>query len=301
MVDEGFVRGLRREWLSRRVKVRRLEGGITNELWLVECGGRFYKVRVPGRKTELFIDREAEIRNMKALEKTGIVPKIYDYKPESQIVIFEYVEGCTAKKQDFKKPEVRAKAVKAIKTIHESGVRLSNVFSVFKEIDKYNNLLRDYGKEILEEYPIEEMLKISKNIERDVNRQEVKLVPCHNDLLPENFILTNNKVYIIDWEYSGMNDPCFDIADFITELDNLAPEEEKHIMSLYFGEGKEDEKRRVDLYKLPSRLWWALWSVMQYHVSELDFDFKSYAHFQFGECLKYLKMLKEKYPSVAKV
>ncbi|MEM2422211.1 MAG: phosphotransferase [Candidatus Bathyarchaeia archaeon] len=301
MVDEAFIKSLRQEWLEKPVKIVKLKGGITNELYLVEDNeGRKYKVRIPGKKTELFIDREAEIKNLKALEVTGITPKLYEHKEDTQISIIEFISGKVAKKEDFKDPKVREKTVKAIKIIHDSNVQLCNVFNIFREVERYNNLLKAYDKTILSDYPINEMLKIVKRIETEVNKDFIKLVPCHNDLLPENFVFVNDKVYIIDWEYAGMNDPCFDIADFITELDNLTNNEEEHIKQLYFGEGKNREQRRVDLYKLPARLWWALWAVMQYHVSELDFDFNSYARFQFNECLKHLKMLREKYPEVIK-
>jgi len=302
MVDEAFIKSLRREWLEKPVKIVKLKGGITNELYLVEDEkGKLYKVRIPVKKTELFIDREAEIKNLKALEVTGITPKLYEHKEDTQISIIEFISGKVAKKDDFKNPEVRKKAVKAIKTIHNSNVQLCNIFNIFIEVERYNNLLKAYDKAILSDYPVNEMLEVVKRIEVETNKDEsIKLVPCHNDLLPENFVFVNEKVYIIDWEYSGMNDPCFDIADFITELDNLTSEEEEHIKQLYFGEEKIKERRRVDLYKLPARLWWALWAVMQYHVSELDFDFNSYARFQFNECLKHLKMLKEKYPEVTR-
>ncbi|MBS7655094.1 phosphotransferase [Candidatus Bathyarchaeota archaeon] len=300
MIDETFIKSLRREWLEKPVKVVKLKGGITNELYLVEDEeGRKYKVRIPGKKTELFIDREAEIKNLKALEATEITPKLYEHKEDTQISIIEFISGKVAKKEDFKDPKVRWKAVNAIKLIHNSNVQLCNIFNIFREVERYNSLLKPYGKAILSDYPVDEMVKTVKNIEVEARKDEpIKLAPCHNDLLPENFIFVNDKVYIIDWEYAGMNDPCFDIADFIAELDNLTSDEEEHIKQLYFGDGKAREKRRVDLYKLPSRLWWGLWAVMQYHVSELDFDFNSYARFQFNECLKHFEMLKEKYPEV---
>ncbi len=302
LVDEAFIKSLRQEWLERPVKIVKLKGGITNELYLVEDEeGKRYKVRIPGKKTELFINREAEIKNLKALEVTGITPKLYEHKEDSQISIIEFISGKVAKKEDFKDPKVREKAVKAIKTIHDSNIKLCNIFNIFREVEKYNNLLKAYDKAILSDYPVNEMLEAVKRIEAEVHKDEpIKLVPCHNDLLPENFVFVDDKVYIIDWEYAGMNDPCFDIADFITELNNLTTEEEGHIKQLYFGKGKIKEKRRVDLYKLPSRLWWALWAVVQYHVSELDFDFNSYARSQFNECLKHVEMLKEKYPEVVK-
>jgi len=299
LVTEEFVKKLMPEWEKEPVKITRLKGGITNELFLVEDEkGKLYKVRIPGRKTELFIDREAEIANMRALESTGITPKIIKYDEKTQILISEFIPGKVSKKEDFKNTQVREKAVSAIRKIHDSGIKLSNTFNVFNEIDRYKSLLKGYGKKILEDYPLEEMLKTTENIRSRVEGAEVKFTPCHNDLLPENFVFRNGKVYIIDWEYSGMNDPRFDLADFITELDNLTGEEEEHILQLYFGESWEAERERVDLYKLPSRLWWALWSVTQYHVSELDFDFESYARFQFKECLRHINMLKERYPNV---
>jgi thiamine kinase-like enzyme len=106
-------------------------------------------------------------------------------------------------------------------------------------------------------------------------------------------------VYIIDWEYGGMNDPCFDIADFIVELDPvLNPNEEEHILNLYFEKGKERDRRRADFYKFLCDFCWSLWAVTQYHVSLLDFDFDTYSRGRFNRTLRYEKMIQETYTSV---
>jgi len=293
---EELIKQLRPEWKEKRIKISRLEGGITNELYLVEDEEeKQYTVRIPGERTDLFLDRDTEIKNLRALEPTGVTPKVVDYKDDSKIVIFEFIPGRATTMEDFKDPKVREKTIASIKKLHIAGITLYNTFNVFDEINRYLNLSKSYGDEIIKDYPIEKLLNITSMLKRKIYKKPLKIVACHNDLLPGNIILSGEKVYIIDWEYGGMNDPCFDIADFIVEIsDAITSEEEEHILQLYFGENRE-ERKKVDFYKFLCDFVWSLWAVTQYYVSKLDFDFEKYARARFDRTLSYAEMLEKKY------
>jgi len=264
--------------------------------YLVEVDGDAFAVRIPGRNTELYLDREAEKKNMELLGRTGVSPQLVDFRKDSKIMIREFIRGKVATKKSFKDPELRRKTVTAIKQLHESRIVLCNDFNVFTEIRRYQGLVKNYGEEILNSYPTAQICKTTENIERELAKHASIKVACHNDLLPENFILTNDGIRIVDWEYAGMNDRCYDIANHIAELDNLEDEEEAHIIDLYFDGDADRERWKVDLYRLPSRFLWALWAVIQYHTSELEFDYDKYARYQLDQCLRHIDILEMRYP-----
>jgi thiamine kinase-like enzyme len=298
-MDISEIKRLRSEWETRDVRISPLTGGITNILYLVEDSGQYYKVRIPGEKTNTYLDRDAEIYNVNALQRTGVVPGVVDYKKDSKISIFWYIPGRTGHKEAFKDPRAREETVASIKQIHESNTSLCTKFDTFHEIQRFLDLSKTYGDDILRDYPISRLVERTRRLEGEIAKDQVKLVPCHNDLLPENIIFADHKAYVIDWEYGGMNDPCFDIADFIVELDPvLNPDEEKHILDLYFEKGKDRDRRRVDFYKFLCDFCWSLWAVTQYHVSLLDFDFDVYSRARLNRTLRFEKMIQEKYVNI---
>lgn len=297
--DYNIIRELDPKWTKSCIKISRLKGGLFNKTYIVEDEeGKRYKVRIPSRGSEFFVNRDAEIMNLRLLEFTGVVPRVVEYKEDSKIAIFEFIPGIPLSKESFKNSEIMKASIKAIKTIHNSGVYFSNTFNVFLEVNRYYERLKKDGilKEywyIANEYPLENFINITKYIENIIKKSEIREVPCHNDLLPANFILSKNKVYIIDWEFSGMNDPCFDFANFLAELEILNDEEEKKALELYFGDKASKVRERIDFYKFVSRVFWGLWAMFQFRNSELEFDFENWCRFQFNEALRYLKRLKE--------
>jgi thiamine kinase-like enzyme len=314
MVETDFVRALRSEWMQRPVKINVLEGGLSNQNFLVEDDGEFYKVRIPGRNTEFFSDRDGEINDLKILELTdliwkpghsnpkGVIPGVIDYKNDSKIAIFAYIPGVTAKKEDFKEPEIRERFFKTVKRLNESGVELCRKYSIFSELDKYMNRIRTDGDEIIRDYPMEKMLRFKEIVENEVNKAPLSPVPCHNDFVSDNVILCGESVALIDWEYGGMADPRHEIADFLVGQAEgshsptpMTEKEEDHILEIVFGKEKERHKRVVDCYKFTSNLQWALWAVIQFHMSEIDFDFESYGRGFFEAALEVVEILKQRY------
>jgi len=314
MIDIDFVRALRPEWMQRHVKISVLEGGLSNRNFLVEDDGKLYKVRIPGRNTDFFSYRDGEINDLKILESTdliwkpensnpkGVIPSVIDYKSDSKTTIFAYVPGVTAKKEDFKKPEIREKFFKTVKRLNESGVELYRKYSIFNELDRYMDRIRTYGDEIIRDYPMEKMLRFKDIVKNEVRKVPLPPLPCHNDFVSDNVILRDDSVALIDWEYGGMADPRHEIADFLVGQAEgshsptpMTEKEEDHILGIVFGKEKERHKRIVDCYKFTSNLQWALWSVIQFHVSEINFDFESYGHGFFEAALEVVQILKQRY------
>jgi len=314
MVEADFVRALRSDWMQRPVKISVLEGGLSNQNFLVEDDDKFYKVRIPGKNTSFFSDRDGEINDLKILESTdliwkpghsnpnGVIPGVIDYRYDSKIAIFAYVPGVTAKKEDFKKPEIRERFFKIVKWLNESGVELCRRYSIFSELSKYMSRIRTYGDEILRDYPIEKMTRFKEIIEGEVNKTPLPPVPCHNDFVSDNVILRDDSAALIDWEYGGMADPRHEIADFLVGQAEgshsptlMTEKEEDHILEIVFGREKERHKRVVDCYKFTSNLQWALWAVIQFHMSDINFDFESYGRGFFEAALEIMEILKQRY------
>jgi len=291
-----FVRELRPQWNDAETRITELTGGLVNRSYLVEMGKDAMVVRFPGKHTGLYIDRQIEKNNVHLLAEVGIAPRIVEFQDDGTM-IRSFVRGTVATKDSFKDPNVRRNVIKAIKQLHESNVQLQNRFNVFEKIRDYDQLL-NVCRNKMPEGDVNNRISVMVNrIEGVLAARGTPIVPCHNDLLPGNFVLTRDGVRMIDWEYAGMNDARYDIANHIAELDNLTQDEENHIMTLYFGENARREQEIVDLYKLPSRFLWALWACIQCNISELDFDFQKYAGHQFDRCSEYMEMLNNEYAS----
>lgn len=320
MVDIDFVRTLRPEWVQKPVKIRNFReilgefSGLSNENFLVEDDGKLYKVRIPGRNTDFFSDRDGEVNDLRTLESTdliwghgesnpvGVIPGVIDYKKDSKIAIFAYIPGVSAKKEDFKRSEIRERFFKTVKRLNECGVELYRKYNIFNELDKYMNRIRTYGDEIIRDYPMQKILRFIETTKNEVRKVPLPPVPCHNDFVCDNVILRDNSAALIDWEYGGMADPRHEIADFLVEQAEpshspcpMSEQEEDHILEIVFGKEKDRHKRIVDCYKFTSNLQWALWSVIQFHMSAIKFDFEPYGRGFFDAALEVVEMLKQRY------
>lgn len=307
MTSIDLVRSLRDEWVQKSVRISILRGGISNCNYLVEDGERFYKVRIPGRNTDFFSDRDGEIRDLKALQSTdlvwspnlnptGVIPGVVDYKTDTKIAIFAFVPGTTARKEDFGNRQVRKNAIRSIRRIHQCSVEFCRVFNVYREIERYVNRLTAYQNQISMDYPLKMFQRSALTLQKELERNRPTYVPCHNDLLSSNFILSDDSVHIVDWELGGMNDPRFEIADFLIEhKDILSEKDEEEVLDSYFGAQKENMRRGVDCYRFLADFLWALWAAIQHNISELNFDFERYARDRFEASLEHIEMLKDRY------
>ena len=315
MTNVEFIRTLRNEWMERPVKISVLEGGISNENFLVEDDKRFYKVRIPGRIDGLdFFPyysyyRDGEISDLKALEATnvvwnadtnpmGVIPGVVDYRNDSKIVIFSYVPGITSKTEDFTDPKIREDFIVSVKRVHNSCIKFTRTFNVFREVERYLNVLNRYRESgrITMDYPMKEFRTLAAAFERELDMDRIKPVPCHNDLLAGNIILSDFGAHIIDFDCGGMNDPRFELADFLVEnTEAMTERNEDHILDLYFGGQKETMRRGVDYYKFMADYLWALWAAIYMNVSPVPFDYDTFARDRFNRMPKHIQTLKERY------
>jgi thiamine kinase-like enzyme len=258
-----------------------LGGGITNRNFRARFAGRDYVIRVPGKDTSLLeIDRGAErIANERAA-RIGIAPPVAAMLDEPQAIVTVFVEGEPMDSADLREPPALTDVARSLRAIHELGEPLPTSFDSFRIVETYERTASERGAEIPDAY--REALEGARQIEAALTGPEHDPVPCHNDLLAANFIRGPQQVWIVDWEYAGMGDRYFDLANFAVN-NELGEAGELALLGDYFAEEVTASRvATLRLMKFMSDFREAMWGVVQTVLSELDFDFQGYAakHFE---------------------
>jgi thiamine kinase-like enzyme len=266
-----------RVWPGRRVEIEPLGGGITNRNFRVACDGRFYVLRIGGKDTEVLgIDRRAEFRAASLAASLGVGPEVVQFVEPEGYLVTRFVEGKPAPPEEIRRPDVLSEVARLLRRFHD-GPALPSRFDSFRVVEAYRASAVAYGVDVPAAY--EDAKSTADRIEAGLGRQPA--VPCHNDLLNANFIRSPDGIRIVDWEYAGMGDRFFDLANFAVnhELDEGG---ESAFLDAYFGEVRPADAVHLRLLRFMSDFREAMWGVLQQGVSELDFDFTDYAerHFE---------------------
>jgi thiamine kinase-like enzyme len=240
----------------------------------VEVDGQPYFVRIPGASTELLaVDRQNEYYNSKASAEAGAGPRVMYYLPEDEVMVLEFVQAKTMSNAALNLPGAPARIAGAIKRLH-CGPRFLKDFNMFRLTEFYLDIVKQYGVRIPEGYY--DRLPAVERIEKAMLVHPLPTVPCNNDLLAENYMDDGQKIWIIDYEYSGNNDPCFELGNTCQELQY----DEARIVELceaYFGRATPDKLARMKLNMIMSDVGWGLWAAIQAKISEIDYDFWGWA------------------------
>ncbi|KPJ88860.1 MAG: hypothetical protein AMS17_03955 [Spirochaetes bacterium DG_61] len=266
------------DWKYKEVHYEPLGGGITNHNFTVYVDGKPFVVRIPGAGTDLFIDRNNELDCSIAAGKTGVSPEVmYHLKPEN-ISVVQFIKGETlSTKKISSSYQLIKRIVQAIRVIHEKAV-FKSVFNPFNTVRRYMEYVKEYDAPLPSD--IDWMRSLADSIEFAMDRNRPASVACHNDYLSENFLYDGQQIWIIDWEYGGMGDPYFDLGDFVAEHP-FTREQEEIVITEYCGELQYPRLYRMLLYKIVSDLWWSIWAMIQYRISNIDFDFYAYGNGRF--------------------
>jgi thiamine kinase-like enzyme len=268
-----------------------LTGGITNRNYRVRMGGADYVIRVPGKNTSLLeIDRRAEHDANQAAAKAGLAPAVAAVLDDPQALVTEFLTCEEMTPEELREPEARDEVARALRAFHDSGLTLSTEFNSFRIVETYAETAKEHGVEIPAAYDQEHAR--AREIESALRGPEHEPVPCHNDLLAANFLLTADGIRIVDWEYAGMGDRYFDLANFCIN-NELTEDDHAALLEAYFSpapKGSADLESRppadrladLRLMMFMSDFREAMWGVVQSGVSDLDFDFEEYAdkHFK---------------------
>ena len=259
---------------GKRVQVSDLSGGLTNVNHLVEADGTKYVVRIPGRSTDLLaVDRENERHNAQAASTTGVSPRVLEYLDDWKVMILEFVEGETMTGPALRSAEQVPRIAASLRRLH-AGPRFLRDFDMFRLTEFYLGVCDEHLVTVPEGF--RDRLPQVAEIERAFALNPVDAVPCHNDLLAENYIDDGRQLWIVDFEYSGNNDPCFELGDTAQEcgFDQTLREE---LCESYFGRAREDRLARMNLQALMADVGWTLWAAIQAKISTIDYDFWGWA------------------------
>lgn len=262
------------EWDGQDVSIEPLSGGLTNTNYKVHVNGKPFFVRVPGESTELLaIDRNNEVHNTKAAASAGVAPKVLHHIPEHQAMVIEFLNGKTMSKDSLNESGMPTRMSQAIKKLH-AGPRFLTDFNMFRLTEYYLNLCRERNIEIPKGYP--ERMTTVNEIEKAMSVNPLATVPCNNDLLAENYIDDGKQLWLIDYEYSGNNDPTFELGNTCQEM-QFNDDQIKEVCAAYFGDANPQMIARMKLNMIMSDVGWGVWAAIQANISTIDFDFWGWA------------------------
>ena len=271
------------DWKNKNVSIHPLSGGLTNSNFKVEVDGTPYFVRVPGESTELLaIDRNNEYHNAKSASAAGVAPKILYHLPDYNVMVIEFLDGKTMSKESLNEKGMPTRMAQAIKKLNQ-GPRFLLDFNMFRLTEYYLNLCNERGIKTPDGYT--ERMDIFKRIEQAMNVKPLDTVPCNNDLLAENYIDDGKQLWLIDYEYSGNNDPTFELGNTCQEM-QFNDEQISEVCTTYFGEAKTNMIARMKLNMIMSDVGWGLWAAIQANISTIDFDFWGWATERWGRAVE---------------
>jgi thiamine kinase-like enzyme len=256
-------------------------GGMTN---LVFRMGDFC-LRIPGKGTEEYINRANEAVMAREAARAGVSPEVLHADPATGVMVTRFVAGAeTMTPKSFRaRTGSPARAGKAFRRLHDSGARFPFRFELFAMIDDYLKVLSTKDVALPDGYHAV-VREADQNVRAALAAHELPLVACHCDPLCENFLDTGERMWIVDWEYAGMNDPLWDLGDLAVEAGFDAAQEEE-MMRAYFGAApRPSEHGRVVIYKAMCDLLWTLWGLIQLANNNPADDFRAYADTRFARC-----------------
>jgi thiamine kinase-like enzyme len=253
--------------------VEELSGGLTNTNYKVVTARGAYVVRIAGKDTNLLgIDRENETHNTIAAAETGVGAQVVAALPEHSALVLEFIEGRRLQADDLRAGGLLPLVAASCRRLH-GGRRFRADFDMFELQRGYLAIVRERGFRLPGRYL--EFEPQVRAMEQATRVRAEPTVPCNNDLLAENFIDTGGMLRLIDYEYSGNNEPSFELGNVWSES-NLSPAQLGELVGLYYGAPLRNKVARARLWGLIAKYGWMLWASIQEGVSELEFDFWSW-------------------------
>jgi len=250
--------------------VTELVGGLTNTNYKVVTAAGAFVVRVSSKDAGMLaIDRENEYLNSVAAADAGVGAPVIGYLPERSLLVLGFIEGETQSAEDLRRGDKLAMAADACRRLHGAR-RFRDDFNMFDIQRRYLSLVQERGFRLPDRY-LEFEPKV-REMERAMAVRDEGTVPCNNDLLAENFIDTGDSFTLIDYEYSGNNDACFELGNVWSES-NLSLDQLEELIGHYYGAPLRNKVARARLWGLMSKYGWTLWASIQDGVSDIDFDF----------------------------
>jgi thiamine kinase-like enzyme len=268
---------VQRIWPGSSPELEVLGGGITNRNFKVSVDGGSFVLRIGGKDTELLgIDREAEHEASRVAAELGVGPEVVSFLQPEGYLVTRFVEGSPVPVEELRQPERLRDLAGTLRRVHD-GPAIRSRFDSFRVVEQYCTTAVAHGVAIPPAF--DEAKRLADAIEQARGPQP--LSTCHNDLLNANLIRTGDALVIVDWEYAGMGDAFFDLANLAANHE-LGKDEEHQLLDAYGDGAQPEDVDALLLMRYMSDFREAMWGVVQQGISELDFDFAGYAaqHFE---------------------
>jgi thiamine kinase-like enzyme len=255
--------------------VAELSGGLTNTNYRVITPDGAFVARISSGGSELLaIDRDCEYRNSVTAAAAGAGAPVVEYRPQDRLLVIGYIEGRTFGAADVAAAANIPRIAEACRRLH-AGARFGNDFDMFDIQRRYLSVARSRGFTIPAGY--DDLLPRFTAAEKALAVRAAKSVPCHNDLLPANFIDDGERIWLIDYELSGNNDACFELGNIGAEA-QLSDDALAALVTAYYGRPRRSKIARARLLGgLVGMYGWTLWGAIQHAASPIEFDFWSWA------------------------
>jgi thiamine kinase-like enzyme len=258
--------------------------GLTNVNHLVLISDERYVLRIPGEGTSEYINRVDEEVAARSAAAAGVNAEVVFFDPVDGLMVTQYIDGAATMNVDrFRDLGAVARAGRAFRQLHTTAMPFAADFTLFPMIDEYKALLASKGATLPAGY--DDVQRQAEVVRAALGASPAPLVPCHCDPLCENFLDTGTRMFIIDYEYAGNNDPMWDLGDLSVEGE-FGPEQDDALLHAYFGgDPPPDQRGRMVAYKALCDLLWTLWGVIQHVNGNPADDFWAYAVGRFERCM----------------
>lgn len=254
-------------------QVTALHGGLTNQNFKVATPAGVFVARLFSEGGELLaIDRDREYRNSVIAAAAGVGAPVVEYRPEDRVLVLGFVDGRTLTNADVARPATLTRIAAACARLHQAG-RFAGDFDMFEIQAAYYATAIRAGMRVPAGYAA--LMPAFTAARSALAVRAEGTVPCNNDLLAANFIDDGERIWLIDYEYSGNNDPCFELGNIAGEC-GLDADALAALVTAYYGRPRRSRIARAQLFNLVSRYGWTLWGAIQHGTSQIDFDFWSW-------------------------
>jgi thiamine kinase-like enzyme len=262
------------EWRGRRITTEEIVGGLTNRNYRVDVDGQPCFVRVPGADTALLaVDRGNELANSRAAAEAGVGPRVLEHLPAWDVMVLEWLPGRTLSNETCLEPGMPQRIASVLRQLH-AGPRFRDDFDMAELSARYLAVVEERRIRIPDGYRAH--LALVPRIEAALAARNITSVPCHNDLLAANYLDDSERLWIVDYEYSGNADPTFELGNTCLEL-GWDDDRIEALCAAYFGEASDALLARMRLQMIMSDVGWTLWAAIQAAVSTIDYDFWGWA------------------------
>jgi thiamine kinase-like enzyme len=240
-------------------RVTPIPGGMTNRNYRVRASAGEYVVRISVRETgQLGIDRENEHHNSVLAASAGVGARVIARVRDPEALVVEFVEGVTLSPEDFRDRRRVSALAQVLRRLH-AAPPFKHDFDMVGVQGRYHQIVVENGYPLPADYA--RYADRAQMMGEVLTRTRERTAPCHNDLMPGNFIESDgpgSHVWLVDYEYSGNNDPGYDLGDAINELELDAGRAEQ-LVTEYHGAANPRELARARLWSLMSKYGWSLW------------------------------------------